>query len=112
MRIGYGIDPDKTISPRSISFLGGKITRSDLEGCSSPAGFLESGKAAPLRNLKSPHCVERYRENSAYIPRRLRERPDIAFHGQLRRTLDQYGLGCLFVDDAPGRHHHSVRQRG
>src|SRR5260370_22006354 len=56
MRIGYGIDPDKTISPRSISFIGGKITRSDLEGCSSPAGFLESGKAAPLRNLKSPDC--------------------------------------------------------
>jgi hypothetical protein len=37
---------------------------------------------------------------------------DTTFHRQLRRILDRYGLGCLFVDDAPGRHHHAVRPRG
>jgi hypothetical protein len=37
---------------------------------------------------------------------------DAAFHEQLRRTLDRYELGGLFVDDGPGRHHHAVRPRG
>jgi hypothetical protein len=37
---------------------------------------------------------------------------DAEFHEQLRRTLDRYGLGGLFVDDGPGRHHHAVRPRG
>ena len=37
---------------------------------------------------------------------------DAVFHGHLQQTLDRYELGCLFVDDAPGRHHHMVRPRG
>jgi hypothetical protein len=37
---------------------------------------------------------------------------DAVFHGHLQQTLERYELGCLFVDDAPGRHHHAVRPRG
>jgi hypothetical protein len=37
---------------------------------------------------------------------------DAAFHGHLKQTLNRYELGCLFVHDAPGRHHHTVRPRG
>jgi hypothetical protein len=37
---------------------------------------------------------------------------DAAFHRHLLQTLDRYGLASLFVDDAPGGHHHAMRPRG
>jgi hypothetical protein len=37
---------------------------------------------------------------------------DAAFNGHLLQTLDQYGLAHLFVNDAPGGNHHTMRPRG
>jgi hypothetical protein len=45
-------------------------------------------------------------------PMPIPQHADPAFHGQLLRTLGRYGLASLFVDDAPGRHHHAIRPRG
>src|SRR5712671_1472062 len=52
LRNGYGIDPDKTISPRSISFfIGGKLAMEHVrtETDMSMAEYLESCRGDPMR---------------------------------------------------------------
>jgi hypothetical protein len=47
---------------------------------------------------------------AVHVP--VQQKADAEFHVQLRRVIDRYKLGCLFVDDAPGQDHHTIRPRG
>jgi hypothetical protein len=47
---------------------------------------------------------------AVHVP--TQQKADAEFHIQLQRVIDRYGLGYLFVDDAPGQNHHMIRPRG
>jgi hypothetical protein len=45
-------------------------------------------------------------------PTQAAQNAEAEFHAHLRRVIDRYRLDCLFVEDAPGQHHHATRPRG
>jgi hypothetical protein len=47
---------------------------------------------------------------TVHVP--VQHKADAEFHAQVRRVIDRYRLDCLFVEDAPGQYHHTIRPRG
>src|SRR6266850_1723221 len=63
MRNGYGIDPDKTISPRSISFfIGGKLPIWRFAGGQFMKRFVEG--ADRVQSTLLPECLDEWVEES------------------------------------------------
>src|SRR6266478_9329192 len=89
MRNGYGIDPDKTISPRSISFfIGGKlpIPREALRA--QPRAGVPHPDAPGLLDGKSPGQPSKLNDvQRQAIVRMIESGPIPAIHGVVRWRL-------------------------
>src|SRR5712675_1427148 len=105
MRNGYGIDPDKTISPRSISFfIGGKLAMEHVrsETDMSMAEYLESCRGDPMKYANAaerllaaigePQMIDTAKDprlGRIFLNRTMRAYPAFAgFHG-MEETIER-----------------------